>query len=87
MERVLAGHPRVAEVAVVGRPDEDWGQRVVAVVVPTDPAAPPALDELRDWVKRDLPAHAAPKELEVVATLPRTALGKVRRGGLSPGGR
>jgi O-succinylbenzoic acid--CoA ligase len=86
VERVLAGHPRVAEVAVVGRPDEDWGQRVVAVVVPTDPAAPPALDELRDWVKRDLPAHAAPKELEVVATLPRTALGKVRRGGLSPGG-
>ena len=86
VERVLARHPGVAEVTVVGRPDEDWGQRVVAVVVPTDPAAPPALDDLRDWVKRELPAHAAPKEVEVVRALPRTAGGKVRRGDLTPGG-
>jgi O-succinylbenzoic acid--CoA ligase len=86
VERVLATHPAVAEVTVVGRPDEDWGQRVVAVVVPTDPAAPPTLEDLRARVKRDLPAHAAPKELRVVAALPRSAAGKVRRGDLSPGG-
>ena len=68
VERALAAHPGVAEVAVVGRPDPEWGQRVVAVVVPADPAAPPTLDELRDWAKQTLPAYAAPTVLELVAT-------------------
>jgi O-succinylbenzoic acid--CoA ligase len=65
---------------VVGRPDPEWGQRVVAVVVPADPAAPPTLDELRDAVKDRLGPWAAPKALELVASLPRTSIGKVRRG-------
>jgi O-succinylbenzoic acid--CoA ligase len=79
VEAVLASHPGVAEVAVVGRPDEDWGARVVAVVVPADPAAPPTLDALRGWVKERLPAYAAPRQLELVTTLPRTGIGKIRR--------
>ena len=70
VEPVLGRHPAVAEVAVVGRPDPEWGQRVVAVVVPADPSAPPTLDGLRDWVKLDLPAYAAPTALELVAALP-----------------
>jgi len=85
VEQALLGHPAVAEVAVVGRPDPEWGQRVVAVVVPTDPAAPPSLAELRDWTKQALPAYAAPRILEVVASLPRTTSGKVRRDELSAG--
>jgi o-succinylbenzoate---CoA ligase len=83
VERVLDRHPAVAEVAVVGRPDPEWGQRIVAVVVPADPAAPPTLAELRDAVRRELPAYAAPKELELVAALPRTALGKLARARLA----
>jgi O-succinylbenzoic acid--CoA ligase len=79
VERVLAGHPSVADVAVVGRPDPEWGQRVVAVIVPAHIDAPPSLDDLRSWVKQSLPAYAAPTALEVVATLPRTSSGKVRR--------
>ena len=79
---VLAACPGVAEVAVVGRPDPEWGQRVVALVVPADPADPPPLDALRDAVKAELPAYAAPRELELVAALPRTPLGKVARGRL-----
>lgn len=79
LEAVLAQHPRVAEVVVVGRTDDHWGQRVVAVVVAVDPASPPALEELRDWAKQHLPAYTAPRELTVVEALPRTALGKVRR--------
>jgi len=83
VERVLGAHPAVAEVAVVGRPDPEWGQRVVAVVVPSDPTSPPSLDALRDAVKAELPAYAAPRELILAEALPRTALGKVARAALT----
>nr|WP_285757826.1 AMP-binding protein [Nocardiopsis ansamitocini] len=66
----------VAEAAVVGRPDPEWGERVSAVVVPSDPGAPPALTELRDWVGRHLPRYAAPREVEVRSSLPLLASGK-----------
>jgi O-succinylbenzoic acid--CoA ligase len=79
VEQALRTAPGVADVAVAGRPDDEWGERVVAWVVPEDPAAPPALDALRDHVKRTLPAYAAPRHVIVVDDLPRTALGKVRR--------
>ncbi len=84
VERALASHPDVAEVAVVGRPDPEWGHRVVAVVVPRGGAAP-SLAELRDWAKQSLPAYAAPTALEIVAAVPRTASGKVRRTAITPG--
>ena len=79
VEAVLGTDPGVAEVAVVGRPDAEWGQRVVAVVVPSDPSAPPTLDRLRELVRAALPVAAAPKELELIDSLPRTGLGKIRR--------
>jgi len=82
VEAVLAALPSVSEVAVIGRDDDEWGQRVVAVVVPVDPAAPPTLDELRSTVKEQLGAWAAPREIELAESLPRTALGKIRRGEL-----
>ena len=77
VEQAVATHPGVAEVAVIGRTDPTWGQRVVAVVVPTDPAAPPSLDDIRDTVKALLPAFAAPRELVLRDALPRTPIGKV----------
>ena len=79
VEEALRTHPGVADVAVAGRPDDEWGQRVVAWVVPHDAAAPPTLDTLRAHVRAALPAYAAPRELVLVAELPRTALGKIRR--------
>ena len=79
VERVLAAVPGVAEVAVVGRPDPEWGQRVVALVVPAAGADPPVLAALRDAVKAELPAYAAPRELVLVEALPRTPIGKVAR--------
>jgi O-succinylbenzoic acid--CoA ligase len=80
VERVLASVSGVADVAVAGRPDPEWGARVVAFVVPAGDA--PDLDTLRGAVKAELPAWCAPKELVLVDSLPRTALGKLRRGEL-----
>jgi O-succinylbenzoic acid--CoA ligase len=79
VETVLARHPGVAEVAVWKRPDPEWGERVVAWVVPADSAAPPGLESLRAAVSDQLAPWAAPKELVVVASLPRTPSGKVHR--------
>jgi O-succinylbenzoic acid--CoA ligase len=66
----------VRAAVVVGRPDQEWGERVTAVVVPADPAAPPDLGLLRDHVRRTLPASAAPRELVLVDELPLLPSGK-----------
>lgn len=79
VERLLRNVPGVTAVAVVGRPDPEWGQAVTAVVVPTDPNHPPTLDALRAAIADELPAWCAPKALEFRDALPTTALGKVRR--------
>jgi O-succinylbenzoic acid--CoA ligase len=79
VEAVLARQPTVRDAAVVGRSDDEWGQRVVALVVPADPSQPPDLDGLRAAVREELPAAAAPRELELVDRLPRSALGKLLR--------
>jgi O-succinylbenzoic acid--CoA ligase len=82
VEGALVAHARVRDVAVAGRPDPVWGERVVAWVVPHDPSAPPTLDELREATAAVLPRHAAPRELTLVERLPRTFSGKVRRAAL-----
>jgi O-succinylbenzoic acid--CoA ligase len=79
VEAVLATHPGVAEVAVAGRADPEWGQRVTAVVVPRDPRNPPTLDDLRGHARERLAAAKVPRELTVVPSLPRTASGKLLR--------
>jgi O-succinylbenzoic acid--CoA ligase len=77
LERILATHPGVAEVAIWKRTDPEWGERVVAWIVPIDGG--PSLDEIRQMVTDTIAPWAAPKELVLVDDLPRTAAGKVRR--------
>jgi O-succinylbenzoic acid--CoA ligase len=77
VERVLARHPGVAEVAVGKRPDPEWGERVVAWVVPVADA--PDAVELKELVATTIAPWATPKEIVIVDNLPRTASGKVRR--------
>jgi O-succinylbenzoic acid--CoA ligase len=79
VEAILRRHPSVAEVAVGGRSDPEWGERVVAWVVPKPGAVVPPLDGLREMVKDELAPCAAPRELFLVDSLPKTATGKVRR--------
>lgn len=74
IETVLLGHDGVDEVAVVGVPDEDLGQRIVAFVVGT--AAPEALIE---FVAQQLSVHKRPREVRLVDSLPRNAMGKVMK--------
>lgn len=82
VEAVLRRLPDVGDVAVIGRPDAEWGQVVVAVVEVAPNQPPPALEELRSAVKESLPPWCAPRAVELVEALPRTPSGKVRRDGL-----
>lgn len=78
VERALLGHPGVTEVAVVGRPDDHWGEKVTAVVV-LAPEAAVAGDELREWSREHLAGFKVPKEVIVVDALPKTATGKIQK--------
>ena len=85
VEAVLGRVSGVAEVAVIGRPDPEWGAVVTAVVVPTDTGRPPALTDLQAAVRAELAPYCIPRRIELVDALPRTALGKVQRGRLREG--
>lgn len=79
IEAVLASHPKVDQVAVIGVSDKKWGQAVTAVIVAKDRANPPLLDELRNYVKNTLPAYCAPTRLIITESVPVTALGKIQK--------
>jgi O-succinylbenzoic acid--CoA ligase len=74
--------PGVAEVCIVGPPDEEWGQVVTAVVVPADRTAPPRLADLRDAVVPTLGPAAAPRRLVVVDAIAHRGPGKIDRAGV-----
>ncbi|NMO21501.1 AMP-binding protein [Pyxidicoccus fallax] len=79
VEEVLATHPGVAEVAVLGLPDADFGEQVVAVVVPPAGAPAPDAQVLVDWCKDRLASFKKPRRVVFVDALPRNALGKVQK--------
>ena len=83
VEGVLLAHPCVAEAAVIGESDAEWGQRVVAVVRLADGADPSVADQLQTHCRSSLAAYKVPREVRVSEVpLPRTASGKLRRGAL-----
>jgi acyl-CoA synthetase (AMP-forming)/AMP-acid ligase II len=83
VEEVLGEHPAVARAAVVGIPDPVLGQIGAAAVIPSDPAAPPTLDELKAWCRDRLAGYKAPDRLRIVAELPTNAMAKVVKPGVA----
>jgi len=79
VEAVLCAHPGVADVCVAGAPDPEWGERVVAYVVPADPTAPPTVDELRSFARDRLSGAKLPRQVVLIDAVPRTPGGKPRR--------
>jgi acyl-CoA synthetase (AMP-forming)/AMP-acid ligase II len=78
VEAVLAGHPAVADVAVVGRPDARWGEAVHAVIIPAAThAGAVSADEVIGWCRERLAHFKCPKSVEFTASFPRTTTGKV----------
>jgi acyl-CoA synthetase (AMP-forming)/AMP-acid ligase II len=81
VERALAAHPSVQSVAVIGAPDQKWGERVVAFVVPY-PDTPVEVSELVSHCRGLIAGYKVPKEIHLVDALPQTASGKVQKAAL-----
>jgi fatty-acyl-CoA synthase len=75
LENAIMGHPKVAEAAVVGIPDEKWSERPLACVVPED-GEEITLDELRDFLADRVPKWWIPNDMEVIDEVPKTSVGK-----------
>jgi acetyl-CoA synthetase len=81
VESALVEHPAVAEAGVIGKPDEERGEIIKAFIVLANGVekSDKLLEEIRDYTKRQLAAHAYPREIEVRDSLPKTRSGKIMR--------
>ena len=80
VELLIAGHPAVAEIALIGMPDPRLGERSCAYVVPRDPQNPPALADICAYLEAEgLAKYKWPERLELIDALPRTQVGKVSK--------
>lgn len=79
MEDVLFDHPEVAQISVLGVPDEKWGEVVAAVILARDPANPPSIDELFTYCSRRLASQKVPELWCFVSEYPLTPSGKIQK--------
>lgn len=79
IESAISEHPAVADVVVIGLPDEEWGRRVHAIVQPVDPSAPPSVEQIISHARARMAPYKAPKTVEFVDLIPRSEATKVNR--------
>ncbi|MFE2379207.1 AMP-binding protein [Streptomyces sp. NPDC059398] len=79
IEEFLHGHPEVADVQVIGVPDERYGEEVLACVIPRDPADPPTLEGIQEFCRERLAHYKIPRGLRILEAFPMTVSGKVRK--------
>jgi fatty-acyl-CoA synthase len=79
IEEVLLEHPAVAEAAVVGVPDEKWGEQIAAIIRLVDGVSPPSVEELRTFCRSQMSAHKTPSYWSFTDQLPATPSGKVQK--------
>ncbi|WP_257233584.1 long-chain-fatty-acid--CoA ligase [Halopolyspora algeriensis] len=77
VEDVLAGHPKVGDVALIGVPSERWGETPLAVIAAHDPSDPPGAGEIDAWCRQHLAGYKRPRQVALVPELPRNPSGKV----------
>jgi acyl-CoA synthetase (AMP-forming)/AMP-acid ligase II len=79
VEKVIGAHPGVFDVAIIGLPHEKWGEAVTAVVIPQDPNAPPAEQEIIAFCQDKLAGYKRPKKVRFISReeMPRTGSGKI----------
>ncbi|WP_280231132.1 class I adenylate-forming enzyme family protein [Nocardia cyriacigeorgica] len=85
VEAALGEHPDIADVVVIGIPDDDWGHRVHALVEIERGRPQPSADDLRAFAKSRLTAYKVPKTFEFVDRMPRSEMFKIRRSALAAG--
>ncbi|MEU9191660.1 AMP-binding protein [Streptomyces hundungensis] len=79
IEEFLHSHPKIADVQVVGVPDERYGEEILACVIPRDPADPPTLEEVGAYCRDRLAHYKVPRHLRILDAFPLTVSGKVRK--------
>jgi acyl-CoA synthetase (AMP-forming)/AMP-acid ligase II len=83
VENVIAKHPAVSQVAVIGLPDDEWGERVHAVVALV-PGTTLTVAELRGFCRQAIAGYKCPRSLEIVERFPMSAAGKILKRELRP---
>jgi acyl-CoA synthetase (AMP-forming)/AMP-acid ligase II len=78
VENAIFGHPDVADVAVIGVPDDKWGETVKAIVI-VKPGASQNADGIIAWARERVAGYKVPKSVDVVTAIPRNASGKILR--------
>ena len=79
VEKVIGSHPNILDVAIIGLPDEKWGEAVTAFIIPKDPSNPPEEEEIISFCKDKIARYKCPKEVYLISQeeMPRTGSGKI----------
>ncbi|MFF5994605.1 AMP-binding protein [Lysinibacillus sp. KU-BSD001] len=77
IENVLIGHPEISDAAVIGIPSVEWGEEILAVIIPNNLQAPPSVEEITAYCRERLASFKCPKCIEFATDLPRTSSGKL----------